>query len=348
MINFCTLFNSNYLTRGIALNESLQRVCSSYHLYIIAFDDASYQYLHHSNLPNVTAISLSEFEDEALLKIKATRNAAEYCWTCTPSVILYCIERFDLPACTYIDADLLFYQDPKLLLDEMGTASVLITEHNYTKIYDVSATHGKYCVQFMCFKNTNFGITALKWWRERCLEWCYDKLEDGRFGDQKYLDDWLTRFEGVHVLKNEGGGVAPWNIQQYDLIDKTSELYILNKRSKIHFPLVFYHFHGLKFYSNNIVGYSGALYELTERIKQQIYIPYINQLIQIENNLKKDGITWNVNGARNNAPSKWQAFLEYIKSILLLIKSGKASSLDAKTFNFKDHYHFYTLRQTNE
>ena len=348
MINFCTLFNSNYLTRGIALNESLQRVCASYHLYIIAFDDACYEYLYNSGIPNITVISLAAFEDEKLLAIKPTRNAAEYCWTCTPSALLYCIEKYHLPACTYIDADLLFYQDPKILLDEMGGASVLITEHNYTQLYDVSATHGKYCVQFMCFKNNINGMTALKWWRESCLDWCYDRLEDGRFGDQKYLDDWLTRFDGVHVLRHEGGGVAPWNIQQYTLVNKADELYIKNKRNQNLFPLIFYHFHGLKFYSNDWVTCSGVLYEFTGDIKEQRYIPYIKQLVQIEKELKKKGIAWNVSGARSKAPSKPVTFLQYVKSLLLLIRSGKAASLDIKSFNFNQHYHFYNLNLFKE
>ena len=80
----------------------------------------------------------------------------------------------------------------------------------------------------------------LNWWRESCNAWCYARLEDGKFGDQKYLDDWTIRFEGVHVLENLGGGVAPWNIQQYKFEEKP-------------FELVFYHFHGFKFLENNRV-----------------------------------------------------------------------------------------------
>jgi hypothetical protein len=90
------------------------------------------------------------------------------------------------------------------------------------------------------------------------------------------------------------------------------------------------------------------LYEFTEDIKEQIYIPYIKQLVQIEKKLKGEGIVWNVSGARSKAPSKQTIFLQYVKSLLLLIKSGKTASLDVKSFNFKKHYHFYNLIQFKE
>src|SRR5258706_2554313 len=209
MTNFCTLFDSNYLGRGLALYESLCRVCPSFHLYILAFDEKSKRFLKEKNYPFITVISLDEFEDQELLKVKPGRSAAEYCWTCTHSAILYCIQKYNLSSCTYIDADMIFYSDPKVLIDEMGNDSVLISEHRYTRLYDQSKTSGIYCVQFMCFKNTGEGMTVLQWWRNACLEWCYARYEDGKFGDQKYLDNWRRDFKGIHVLQHEGGGIAP-------------------------------------------------------------------------------------------------------------------------------------------
>ena len=341
MINFCTLFDSNYLTRGLALYESLEKNCASFHLYVVAFNNDCYNYLKSSGLKNITPISLREFEDEKLLEVKPTRSIAEYCWTCTPSVILYCLNRFNLSSCTYVDADMIFYQNPAILLDEMGAKSILISEHRYSKEYDQSTTHGKYCVQFMCFKNTQTGIEALSWWRDRCLEWCYSYQEDGKFGDQKYLDDWTTRFEGVHVLQHPGGGVAPWNLQQFDFTMEDGEIRITETKTGNTYPLIFFHFHGLKFYTDNTVSLSGSLYEMKQDVKDIVYLPYIKKLLAIEERLKREGTVFNTSGARSAAPSRWATLTEYIKFFGILVFKGKASPFLPKYYNFKYHYHLY-------
>ena len=343
MINFCTLFDSNYLTRGLALHDSLAKACPSFHLYVIAFNDDCYHYLKNSGIAHITPISLKEFEDEDLLKVKPTRSAAEYCWTCTPSVILFCIQKFSLPSCTYVDSDMIFYKDPQVLLDEMKSSSILISEHRYTKEYDQSSTHGKYCVQFMCFKNNSTGIEALQWWRERCLEWCYSYQEDGKFGDQKYLDDWLTRFSGVHVLQHPGGGIAPWNLQQFDFSNQNGDIIIIEKKTRHSYPLIFFHFHGLKFYMDNTVSLSGALYEMKEDVKKIVYFPYIQKLLQIEAQLKSKNVSFNPNGAKGPAPSKQNTMIEYLKFFGILVLKGKASPFFPKYYNFKNHYHLYSI-----
>ena len=219
MYNFCTLFDSNYLSRGIAMYESLKRHCTNFHLYIITFDDKAYSILNKLALENITVVSLKEFENEKLLAVKPTRSRAEYCWTCTPSTILYIFDTYKVENCTYIDADLYFYSSPQVLFDEMDNKSVLITQHRFTPKYDRSKIAGKYCVQFMTFKNNTDGLKVLNWWVDACIEWCYDKYEDGKFGDQKYLDDWTIRFKGiVHDLKHLGGGMAPWNIDRKSVV----------------------------------------------------------------------------------------------------------------------------------
>ena len=301
MHNYCTLFDSNYLTRGLAMYESLKKYSDIFHLYMFAFDDKSYNLLKKLNLEFATIISLKELEDKELLKIKDSRSAGEYCWTCTPSTIKYCIENYNLDACTYLDADLYFFSNPAALIEEMGEKSVLITEHRYTAQYEQSDTSGVYCVQFMTFKNDENGIKALNWWRESCNEWCYARFEDGKFGDQKYLDDWTTRFDGIHVLQNLGGGVAPWNVQQYNLLSDN-------------FHLIFYHFHDYKILENDKVDLGG--YKLQTNDINILYKPYLKHLEKITEELKQIDLVNDYNGIVHYNPFDWKKILIKMKRII--------------------------------
>ncbi|GAB3927661.1 glycosyl transferase [Mucilaginibacter myungsuensis] len=251
----------------MALHHSLLEVGADFHLYIVAFDDACFEALKEAGLAHTTVISLTELENNKLLAVKQGRSVAEYCWTCTPSTIRYCIDKFQLNACTYVDADLYFYKDPQLLIDEMDDNDVLITPHNYHPKYDQSALAGIYCVQFVPFKNTPNGNEVLNWWVNACLQWCYARHEDGKMGDQKYLDSWPYMFDGVYICNNKYAGLAPWNALNYaeekDVRDKA----------------IFYHYHDLQYLSNGSWFLGG--YDIPDHIVEQFYKPYISLLKDI-------------------------------------------------------------------
>ena len=240
--NFCTLHDYRYLTRGLALYESLRENVKQFQLFVYCIDDDTYEILRCLARPNLIPIRFSEIENDRLLSVKTTRSLAEYCWTATPFTLLHALEAYSLKDCTYLDADIYFFNDPKVLFDELGSNSVGITPHWYSLAYDQSKLRGKYCVQFNYFKNDKDGLHVLNWWADKCIEWCSAIPEDGKFGDQKYLDQWIDKFCGVHEFSNRGGGVAPWNVQQYEVSNReTLELYDKNERGK--FSLIYYHFH---------------------------------------------------------------------------------------------------------
>ena len=246
-MNFCTLFDSGYLQRGLALYESLCNTCEEFHLYVMAFDDKAFDILTELSLPSLTVVNLRDFETKELLEVKPTRTRAEYCWTCGPSVIYYFITEYDLDACTYLDADLMFYRSPKILFDEIGDNSVAITDH-YAPYH---IPQGRYCVQFMYFKNDEWGMKALKWWRDSCIEWCYAHFDGEKYGDQKYLEQFPELFKKVHVIQTRGAGVASWNMKQYHFDDNDWSFTYKNERIKI----VFIHFHavGLEIKQNKLL-----------------------------------------------------------------------------------------------
>lgn len=344
MLNFCTLFNTGYLSRGLVLYKSLEASCDSFHLYVFAFDDDSLKYLSSFNWPHLTIVSLKEFEDEELLRIKPSRSAAEYCWTCTASTIRYSINKYNLSQCTYVDADMYFYSNPKVLIDEMGTDSVLITEHRYTSTYDQSEISGKYCVQFMSFKNDKNGMQVLEWWRNSCIDWCYARVEDGKFGDQKYLDTWTKQFEGVHELKHLGGGLAPWNMQQYQFFKRGNTIYVRELTSGNEFEAVFFHFHGLKLFADNIVSYTGENYEMCESAVDLLFKPYTTSLVEMGSKIANEKPGLNHHAISGKSPKEPMNILSLLRWFLYDVKTSFKNINGKKTLARKKHHHYFYIQ----
>lgn len=290
MYYFCTLFDQRYLSRGLALYHSLNKhLKGDFHLFVVAFDALTLQVLQQHPIDHLTVIALSDFEDDLLKKIKPTRSAGEYCWTCTPSIIRYVLLTYQLPHCTYLDADVYFFNSPASYIAAQHAFDVSITPHRYTPEYDKTDSVGTYCVQFLTFYRTQNALNILNWWRNACIEWCYDRFEAGRFGDQKYLEDWPRRFEGVYVIEDFGVGAAPWNIQQAQPIQgaTTHQLQV----GEQHCPLVFYHFHGVRL-GPQLGRFDLGEYKLSPWVIKQIYQPYLAELHRIERDLSTHHIQY--------------------------------------------------------
>jgi len=271
--HFCTLFDKNYLYKGLALYNSLERNCLDFRLFILCMDDITYELLNKLSLSNATLISLKEFEDSDLLQIKPTRTVEEYCWTCTASLLSYILKKWNnLEKITYLDADLFFYSDPQPIFDEFGQDSVFITEHNFPRGKKELIVFGKYNVQFVIFRNNKDGRECLYWWREKTIESCFRGFRNGQFvGDQIYLNDFPEKFRNVHILKNNKFCLAPWNADKYNISLNNGRIYIEDTR------LIFYHFHTLKVEGQNKFDLV-SLHRIKKSTLNIIYSPYVEEL----------------------------------------------------------------------
>ena len=274
MMNFCTYFDSYYMLKGLGLYTSLERVSDDFHLFVMAFDQECFDKLKSLNLKHMTVELLSTIETSELLAVKPTRSRGEYCWTCGPSAIYHFLTKYELDTITYLDSDLMFMTDPSVVFQEVGNSSVAITEQG---IGDKEArTYGKYCVQYMTFRNDKDGLGALTWWRDSCIEWCFQKLEATRYADQKYLDEFPRRWDNVHVIENLGVGIAPWNMHRYEYKDQS-----FTYRGK-EYPFVFFHFHGVKVeIIDNILHISSLHHELNTTLIEKFYRPYAELLKEV-------------------------------------------------------------------
>jgi hypothetical protein len=212
------------------------------------------------------------------------------------------MNRHGHDVCTYLDADTYFVGSPDELLAELGDDDTIITEHRYSPQHDFTASSGVYCVQFVTFRNTAGGRAILQWWRDACLESCELNVAEGKCGDQKYLDDWTRRFRGVHVLDHLGGGVAPWNVQQYGFSQGGGKQAGIEIASGKRFEPIFYHFHGLKLTTGGRVQLTGGLYEISPGAFELFYRPYLRHLDDIGRRLAGRGIGFDPHGRSADEP----------------------------------------------
>jgi hypothetical protein len=276
--HFVTLFDKAFLLSGLTLHRSLREHIPNSHLWVIALDADVVSQLATLALDGLTVIPLSEIETDELRAVKNGRTRGEYAWTLTSFLPPAVMERVPgVRRVTYIDADLFFFSNAQCLFDELDTAgkSVLITPHAYAPEYDRSFKNGHFCVQFVVFNNDIGARKVLQWWQARCLEWCFARVEDGKYGDQKYLDAWPQLFEHeVWVLAQTNKTLAPWNV---DFMQKEGR-----ERP------VFYHFQGFRILSAECVKlYHGYR---VNRKNYWLYDIYIEEMRDVSRVLARHGI----------------------------------------------------------
>lgn len=298
MEHYVTLFDSLFLPQGLALHLSMARHVKDYTLWVLCVNDEAYDVLTKLQLPNVRLLELSKLETEELRRVKPSRSKGEYCWTLTPFAPRFVLEAdSSVERVTYIDADLWFRKNPASIFKEFQSSGkgVLITDHAYAPEYDSTATSGQFCVQFMTFHRQR-GEKVRKWWETRCLEWCFARYEDGKFGDQKYLDDWPERFpDEVHVLVQKELLLAPWNVTRFPYGQS-----------------VVYHFQGLRILAGKKVVLAPT-YALPRFVVSNIYEPYLRDLRVAVTQLEYAG--WKV--LRQSDPPGWLVSLKPLLGLIV-------------------------------
>jgi len=278
MYHFCTYFDSNYLSRGLALYLSLKERCPEFRLWVLCMDEAAHAALTRLGLPEVEPIALRDFEagDAPLAAAKQNRSRVEYFFTCTPSLVLHVLKRRPaVDLLTYLDADLYFFASPAPLFEEMGAASVAIIGHRYGAGLRHKEIHGKYNVGWLSFRRDERALECLERWRAQCLEWCHDRVEGGRFADQGYLDDWPEHSWNVVVLEHRGANLAPWNVGNYRLRSPGGDAVLVDDA-----PLIFFHFHFLKRIGSWLYDPGWTAYHVVPSavLREKIYLPYLRTL----------------------------------------------------------------------
>lgn len=255
MRHLCTVFDKNFLLRGLALYESCARhYRDDFTLWIVCLDDELKTLLERASLPHAVLLRVEDLNDQELLAVRATRTVSEFSWTCKSSLLLYLMGKIgEGETILWLDADQFLFADPEPLYRHLAAASIAITPHRFSPPDTEKENRlGVYNAGWIYMKKDTNALACLTHWRAQCIEWCFNRKERNRYGDQIYLNEWPRLYMGVHALDWPGVNAGPWNLANKRVAANAGSLNIDGS------PLLFFHFHGLRFYidaKNRIVSY---------------------------------------------------------------------------------------------
>lgn len=325
---YCTYFDHNYMSRGLALYHSLQRHAPGARLWVLCLSEPCHRTLTKLALPNLVLRSLAEFEaeDPEVAATRSTRSALEYYFTCSPAWMRFVASKErEAEWVTYLDGDLFFFESPEAIYRELRDASVAIIPHRYPARIARLRKFGTYNVGWVGVRNDPSGAAVIRWWREKCIEWCHDYVDGDRFADQGYLDSFPELSSRVKVIENVGANLAPWNVGNYQIEFRDSAVMI-----DVRNPLIFFHFQGLKRELGCFVFNSHRRYRapFSSDMRNYVYKPYVDELLAIERTV--DPIL-RLSGAKPHRRSAVVSFRQYLGGILRNIGARWFQMLDIVT-----------------
>jgi hypothetical protein len=183
----------------------------------------------------------------------------------------------------YLDSDQYFFGAPVPVIEALKDADIAIVPHDFPKkdAYKVKLV-GSFNAGAVFFAKSELAYRCVKRWREQCLDWCYDKLDNSRLGDQMYLDEWPALYgDRVIQLRGRGVNIGTWNLGNYKVSMRDGRIFLDGS------PLILFHFHRLKTYldrNKELHAYPAFVAD------RNIFRPYIRSLSQAVKEISALGI----------------------------------------------------------
>jgi hypothetical protein len=291
---FASIFDINYLSRGLTLYESIRKWHNDFVLFVVCLDEEVKRYFLVNTLDGIELITISEIEEnyQELLEVKNIRSYIDYVFTLSPYYPSFILKKNpSIPFICSLDCDQYFFNNSEFVFQGLENHSVLVMPHRFTEQVKHHSIYGRYNVSFQVFKNNETGNNCLSLWRKQCLEWCSDKLEGELFADQKYLETWDSYFgDEINEIDHIGLGLAPWNLGKKKITLRKRILYVENDL------LILYHYQGLRFVSRSLFNSGLSFYRVKPLFSFIRYVlqPIIKSLLFYQNKSGIDSIGRNL------------------------------------------------------
>ena len=277
---------------------------------ILALDEAVYHFLKQLNKKNLNVMSFEDLNDLQLHALFGNRPWNEICWTSAACLLNTVLNRSnDDVLVGYVDADCYFFGDILNFFKDMSNGfEIFIHEHRFSKDRaEWLFKSGRFNVGLVGGKNGFNFRKCISVWRDQVLNDCSVNKDLGKCGDQTYLNDWPEKYSTLSIVEDIGAGVAPWNLNSYTLTDIEGRPYVNGV------PVLFYHFHGLKFgFVNRFLSiyFPAPGYHLQRSVNRVIYREYLKHVIRINSELPMASLSTRL------MPIKW--FFRHVNRIVFV------------------------------
>jgi hypothetical protein len=273
----CTYFDINYLPRGLALFNSIKKYHDDFKLFILTFDDSTFNYLNSLNDDKIELISHQEYNSYFNTSIERFDDKKQYFFSSTPNLCLYVLRNNpEIDILLYLDADVYLFSSIEPLYEEFGNYSIGLTPHNIHPFLKYFVKHyGTFNVGVNLFRNDSIGIKCLEDWKSNCDNWYQGKpgYPLKFFSDQIFLDSWINEYDKIKVIENPGINLVYWNVVNYKL-SREENYFMVNDQK-----LIIFHFSSLNKISSN-KWKTNSKYGLVsvKNVLKEIYLEYINNI----------------------------------------------------------------------
>jgi hypothetical protein len=254
-----TICSNNYLAQAKALGDSILETNPDYQFFIGLVDTLSPEINYDTEIghPIILSKELGITDFDSLWK---KYNIIELNTCLKPFYLKYFTKNnSDLTHLMYFDPDTLVFGNLEDIENELTVnKEIILTPHILNPIplddklpsESIFLNYGLYNLGFIGIKNPKNNLSFFEWWGERTYKIGYDKVAQGLFVDQLWMNLTPLFFDNTVISKNLGLNMAPWNLHERIITKSQNKILTVNNKNK----LIFYHFSNYKFNNPEILA----------------------------------------------------------------------------------------------
>jgi hypothetical protein len=281
-----TICSNNYIAQASVLIESFKKFHNNYYFAIVLVDELTTK-VDYSLTGADEVLPIAELTQYNISELFDKYNIVELNTAVKPFVFKYFIEKFNnVEVLYYFDPDLKFYADIDYVTQQLHSASIVLTPHilepiprDGNRLNDQEfLNYGLYNLGFLGL-NPNHSDTAalLAWWGDRTFHLGYDKVAQGLFVDQLWMNLAPIFYKDTLISHDQGLNMGPWNLHERRVQTiETDQRVILDNGQQLRF----YHFSSFRFKNPTSLSHSDRYTMEDVGLLKQLYADYFADVVR--------------------------------------------------------------------